>query len=458
MKLLSIGLILLLSFCDSIYTQTKNWKIVDTRPDYSTKETFSFYKQLRCADSLNCIVLGEKNGYGGTYIRSTTDGGNTWKYIYMDTSYHNSNEDKYGAIYLHEIQYPNPNLIIAIGDSGLIVRSTNKGDTWEKYYIGKNKQLFKLRMLDEKYGIMGCATIPYDSTSFLFETTDGGITWKKMEMPPGLYRFGIKEIDLINRFLFVCTNLIRNKDSKLENSVLWVHDSWKSFDSIECPPNLNMDFIDEDYGWVSSTSRILDSAGWTVNSQIIFNTEDGGRTWSKQRDTVFDAHGIYDLKFFDKNFGMITGFEGLMLVTTNGGKKWKEEYVKDDIHKGLFFMMQSVQVPSITTAYVIGEGDYVFKYTRDWTDVVEEKIDTDFEVSPNPAKDFIDISVGANGRSPLQSDVKIYNVLGEIQTTPSLRDTPPWKGGEIVKIDVSGFAPGMYFVQIGDKVSKFVKL
>ena len=60
--------------------------------------------------------------------------------------------------------------------------------------------------------------------------------------------------------------------------------------------------------------------------------------------------------------------------------------------------------------------------------------------------------------------IKIYNVLGEIQTTPQWaspllrnRDTPPYQGGEKVRIDVSSLAPGMYLVRIGDKVGKFVK-
>jgi hypothetical protein len=106
-----------------------------------------------------------------------------------------------------------------------------------------------------------------------------------------------------------------------------------------------------------------------------------------------------------------------------------------------------------------GDSLYVAKLEDNKTDIKNEKLLTNASfVSPNPATDFIEISVGANGRSPLQSDVKIYNVLGEIQTTPSLRDTPPWKGGEKVSIDVSSLAPGMYFIRIGDKFSKFVKL
>ena len=75
-------------------------------------------------------------------------------------------------------------------------------------------------------------------------------------------------------------------------------------------------------------------------------------------------------------------------------------------------------------------------------------------IYPNPASDFIEISVVVKGSSPLQSDVKIYNVFGQnCDLTPVFSTS-----GEGVRIDVSGLAPGMYFVRIGDKWGKFVKI
>ena len=73
-------------------------------------------------------------------------------------------------------------------------------------------------------------------------------------------------------------------------------------------------------------------------------------------------------------------------------------------------------------------------------------------VSPNPSSDFIEISVGANGRSPLQSDIKIYNIYGQtVFSVEAIHELP-------LRFDVSGLAPGMYFVRIGDKVGKFIKI
>jgi hypothetical protein len=51
---------------------------------------------------------------------------------------------------------------------------------------------------------------------------------------------------------------------------------------------------------------------------------------------------------------------------------------------------------------------------------------------------------------------RTYDFLEMEITTPSLRDTPPYQGGENVGIDVSHLSPGVYFVRVGNIVRKFV--
>ncbi len=75
MKKISIGLILLLFLCISLYSQDKNWKKVDTRPDYSDFISYSAYRSIKCYDSLNCMIYGSLYDAGGYYFRRTTDGG-----------------------------------------------------------------------------------------------------------------------------------------------------------------------------------------------------------------------------------------------------------------------------------------------------------------------------------------------------------------------------------------------
>ncbi len=75
-------------------------------------------------------------------------------------------------------------------------------------------------------------------------------------------------------------------------------------------------------------------------------------------------------------------------------------------------------------------------------------------IFPNPASDFIEISVGAGSEPALTGEIRIMNVFGQIVSLVRAGFEP----APTIQIDVSGLAPGMYFVRIGDKVSKFVKL
>ncbi len=90
------------------------------------------------------------------------------------------------------------------------------------------------------------------------------------------------------------------------------------------------------------------------------------------------------------------------------------------------------------------------------TDVSEQNPLTDnlnIIISSNPTADFIEISVGAIHELPLQS-IQIFSALGvKCREQACLFPTD-----RKYKIDVSGLPSGIYFVRVGDKVGKFVKI
>ena len=76
-------------------------------------------------------------------------------------------------------------------------------------------------------------------------------------------------------------------------------------------------------------------------------------------------------------------------------------------------------------------------------------------IFPNPASDFIEISgfgVGAHCNVPLQDNIQIYNILGELVLTNSQYPTP-----NPCKIDISTLAAGVYYLKIVNEVKIFVK-
>jgi hypothetical protein len=80
-------------------------------------------------------------------------------------------------------------------------------------------------------------------------------------------------------------------------------------------------------------------------------------------------------------------------------------------------------------------------------------------ISPNPARDYIEINVGAGSKPAQENDMQIFNIFGEKITTPSnLSGSTPLLAKEgNFKIDVSLLSTGIYFIKIGDKFEKFIK-
>ncbi len=92
-------------------------------------------------------------------------------------------------------------------------------------------------------------------------------------------------------------------------------------------------------------------------------------------------------------------------------------------------------------------------------------------ITPNPASDYIEISLSPAGggrgwtlpteviSSEAKNLVRIYNALGENTTPSNLLGLPPLLAKEgMIKIDISNLSPGVYFIKIGDKFEKFVKI
>jgi hypothetical protein len=102
---------------------------------------------------------------------------------------------------------------------------------------------------------------------------------------------------------------------------------------------------------------------------------------------------------------------------------------------------------------VISNSEYISLISLKSITGIQETInDFNFSISPNPASDFIEISVGTRRAVSEQSEFKIFNVYGQtVLSVGEIHELP-------LRIDISGLAPGMYFVRIGDRVGKFVKL
>jgi hypothetical protein len=73
-------------------------------------------------------------------------------------------------------------------------------------------------------------------------------------------------------------------------------------------------------------------------------------------------------------------------------------------------------------------------------------------IFPNPATDYIVIQPSEGWEPSEGSEIQIFNTLGEIVLT--VEQASP----SVQRIDISNLVPGIYFIKIGNRVEKFVKM
>jgi|GEM_PF-6272851 len=142
-------IVILIFIVFSNLSASNNWKLVD-----SINYEFGSIMRLKCYDSLNCMYFVEKGINGGFHLQRTMDGGRTWKKVYMDSTYFHNMKDYHFVPKLNDLSYPNEKLCIAVGDSGLVLRSTDKGETWDVFRTDTNLENHTIVMYDEQNGIM----------------------------------------------------------------------------------------------------------------------------------------------------------------------------------------------------------------------------------------------------------------------------------------------------------------
>jgi hypothetical protein len=210
---------------------------------------------------------------------------------------------------------------------------------------------------------------------------------------------------------------------------------------------------DENTIWLSGNRKEYTQSGSYYMRQYIFHSSDRGRTWEKQWDSVLNKLSLHEIEFYDKDFGLASSRQAEVLFTEDGGKTWKAEYITGEKPSGYERIVDNIQIPNRNTIYVLYGSRHIYKWTRSTTSAAEQSQSPGISITPNPATDYIDVML-SEAKEPFLS-VKVYDILGVCVLTHPLA---PSREGETIRIDVSGLAAGVYFVRVGGRMYKFVKM
>jgi photosystem II stability/assembly factor-like uncharacterized protein len=277
---------------------------------------------VHAIDAMTVVAAGDS----GMVLR-TVDGGDTWSFIQTAT-----NE---GFI---AMSFGSANWGWAIGTAGTLMRTTDGGLTWRAQDPGTTGDVRAVFFLSDAIGWIGCGAWPEGSSSgMLAYTEDGGETW--------VPRATEKQVNLVYAIDadIACASLsdgtvLRTTDrgqtwqESQSNPPSWVGGIWfrDSLIGVMCgAQGWAATTADGGMSWTpvtSGTTRNLvdlyflqdEQTGWAVGAWgTILKTVDGGATWMfRTSDTTSHLRAT---SFADEQTGWIVGQNGTILKTVMGG-------------------------------------------------------------------------------------------------------------------------------------------
>jgi photosystem II stability/assembly factor-like uncharacterized protein len=360
-------------FVDSEY----GWAISDKSIIYTIDggENWTLSEKTRLPDAYTSIcfidrLTGWIVGWSAALpdellIINTTDGGSTWEYQNYIGEYSHSNHKVYfidqykgwitlrnniihtidGGInwvaqnpnigdYLTDIFFINSNFGWAIG-SETVLRTINGGETWEASpdTVLTYKGLNTVSFISNSTG--WCGGFYYSDEGDLYngaiiKTTDGGITWENQ-----LDYLYIRPV-LSLTYELASGGIAIGEHGEILKSTNEENDWTKISSEFTYCDLADVFFIDNQNGWVAGSY----SSPGIMPNPCIYNTNDGGLTWTFSNLPIEGPGYINKLFFTDNQHGwslgmMIYGVDQVLISTVDGGENWEvqtSEIVANDIY------------------------------------------------------------------------------------------------------------------------------
>ncbi len=360
-------------------------------------------------------------------------------------------------LYLFDACMTEDNRLFVVADSGYILTNTINDDGWQyRKIFDESEAITTIAFRDKNYGVA------VNNGNELQSTSDGGATWVLMSEQvddfPANFLISRARFEGNTLFLIIydfATKLYYIKMSFDSGT------NWEKASLID-----NEFFYPDEYYYDNGKWWLVGKKSTGVGHlqySIIINSNDNGKTWSRQLYVdYYGVHGgIFSIKFYDNSNEGLAINPLKVYYTSDGGVNW--EILADTISnpdstaviKGKFGKLFKID----NEMYIIGLNR-IIKFVRKPISVDSDIFNVkSLSIQPNPAVDYIDISLN-NGASSIASDkVQIFDVLGiEVAQTPSSVSGSQTGASDLLRIDVSKLPAGVYFIRIGDKVEKFVKI
>lgn len=217
---------------------------------------------------------------------------------------------QYGIQSMHAVHFNNTNEGWAVGDWGLIVHTTDGGQSWERQESGVSNWLGGVQFVDANTGwVIG-------SVGTILHTTDGGLTWTIQNSPVAVDLRGLSFVDSQRGWIGLPDSVLRTTDGGA---------TWVKVGSGVSAQVLDIQFLDENNGALISNSG-------SPSGGHILRTTDGGITWiptfCSRPGSIFPCEKHFRaLHFPTRTFGVAVGgwVNPQFYLTNDGGASWVQQ-------------------------------------------------------------------------------------------------------------------------------------
>lgn len=241
-------------------------------------------------DTSKIIAVGD-NGF----IIKSTDGGRNWKNI-----------PTYLPYFMRAIQAPTDSMLYTVGAYRTVLKSEDQGESWYPLnFTIKNSGSLFTDWLNDVFFLNKDKGFVVGDGGIVATTLDGGRSWKDTAMSGPLS-------SRLNCVTFVNDSL--GFISGGSNALFRTKNGGRTWEKI------NIDFIGFNAD-VKKVKFLNTLTGFAIGDFGLIRTTDGGNTWT----SIFTpAGGGYDLCFVNAQTGFITG--SYTAKTTDGGNTWSPQF------------------------------------------------------------------------------------------------------------------------------------
>lgn len=367
---------------------------------------------------------------------------------------------------LYSVHFVSNNLGYAVGDSGIVLKTTNGGTDWLIKSAGFKQRLYSVRFANSYYGWA------VGDSGLILRTNNGGANWIKQTS--GTENI-LRSVFFINsRTGWVVGNSVILKTTN--RGMSWVNqyaDTMKPFYSVF--------FINSNTGWITGYSTLKTTnggvdwvikvsktnrrsvsfadlnTGWVVGGSYTLNkSTDGGETWGAHDLFIDEGDSppatFTCVNFINVNTGWYTvshSFGGRIIMTTNSGLNWINDYPTTRNRR-----LYGVFARSTNYAWAVGQNGTILRRTVITGNTNNgSAIPLTYSLSqnyPNPFNPSTKIrfsippSKGARGMTNIK--LIVYDILGRQVSTLINSQLQP--GAYEVEFNGTDFPSGVYFYKL----------